>query len=563
MRTTLRKRVGQAEQQFLLAVARGEEALEEFYPEWSQLTNDIEDAKVKGEVDDETALLISRVSRAIEAIADFMLQSQAMVEDAQSCLLNDLIQDSPAGDPLRAPSQMVPVASCNLLFSRTSSELHHALGRHEALDRCAYTWLIRNIHDPYPTSTQIRTLGDVSQTSVAQVETWFEEARDAVKWTDLSRKFFASSPTATVTAAKRALLDRDDDVPFDIMFAFTTVKAFAETLFSLHPRANHVSAEQFKPLELANSEQDSPLVAFGESGLGSEGVFISPQGSTAFFDDFSDLSESDESEEDTTPPPPLAGRKRCLDEDVSVVERIGHDRPQKRPRTQPVKGHSAPTGTTLTPRPAADPVSCQAVPMPTHPALLHLMPSELLNQHNQLTPPGCKRRWELLEEHIPEGADNAIDPRVSPRATQKRRLSDQVSIVPMGLCSGLPVNLDQSNGSSPPLLDPTAHSLGNSDFDLPIGHIPIPTVQFPANFDSVDFSIFDWSTLPTSSLQAMTPTPEPAPIYIPSSDLSNWKSVVPEAAVSDDVRNAPIRFEGPSSTPGSLGVYIPCHNYQH
>jgi hypothetical protein len=94
---------------------------------------------------------------------------------------------------------------------------------------------MQNIHDPYPNSVQTRIISDISGTSAAQVELWFQEVRDTIGWSKLSRDFFAGSVNATVAAARRVYLERDKNISFDIVFAFTAVKTSAETLFSECP----------------------------------------------------------------------------------------------------------------------------------------------------------------------------------------------------------------------------------------------------------------------------------------------------------------------------------------
>jgi len=173
---------------------------------------------------------------------------------------------------------------------------------------------MQNLHNPYPTIIQLQVLGDLSGTSAAQVEIWFKEIRDAIGWTKLSREFFASSPGATVAAAKRVYLERDNDIPFGVIFAFTAVKASAEAHFRKHPALQDHYFDKDHGLSWA-----LPGVPEAQGHyVDSEGIFV------PFVVDFStppdDLpyfSGDDESEEeDITPPPVVAGCKRRLTEDI-------------------------------------------------------------------------------------------------------------------------------------------------------------------------------------------------------------------------------------------------------
>jgi len=339
MNAILRERLIRAEQQFLLAVvSNNEESLKVFSQEWSQLAQDIATVEVAGHLDDDTTLLLSQVSRAVENIANCLLESGAILQETETRSISEFIQDiisDPSSITLPHPQSF---ESYHLLFSNhTSSMTPSILGQQKLLDSFAYRWLMQNIHNPYPSSVQTRIISDVSSTSTAQVELWFQEIRDSIGWSKLSHDLFAGSVNATVAAARRVYLERDRNISFDIVFAFTAVNASAETLFPEHPS---LRGKNTKP----HSAQTIPTVAMDlyhhmgpfpdESIIEPEGITVPPQvDPPAPLDTFSDLSDSDESEEeDTNPPPPIAGCKRPLTEDVhtSQVDDIG--KPQKRLR---------------------------------------------------------------------------------------------------------------------------------------------------------------------------------------------------------------------------------------
>lgn len=332
--TSLCEDLVRAEQQVLLAVlTRDEKALEGFSREWSQLLGLTKTIQSKGELDDKTALLFFHVSRAIENIAGCMLQSEAMLRDAQFDLMGDLIHEVPPNSPLAASSASYDIPA-HLLFSHMPSTTVDTLGRHGALDTHAYRWLIQNIHNPYPTPTQLQTLGDLSKTSAAQVVLWFEEARDSIEWTRVSHEFFAGSPDATVSAAKRVYLEGDKAMPFDIVFAFTAVKAFAETLFSKRPALQ----EEFSCTDMVRSFQTEaqrgcPKPLDGSTTVSGE-TLVSPQASsTTLYDNFSLFTDGNEGEEeDITPPLPAAGVKRRHTEAELPSLSLGSERPTKRYR---------------------------------------------------------------------------------------------------------------------------------------------------------------------------------------------------------------------------------------
>ena len=330
MDPTLRERLIRAEQHFLLAVASNdEESLKTFSQEWSRLARDVENTKAAGRLDDDTAHLLSEVSWAIENMTACMLES-GNLQESLTCSMSEFIHDIPSGDPSLTSFDTQAIAPYHLLFSDLSSSMHSKiLGHQKLLDSYAYCWLMQNIHDPYPNSMQMQTISDVSGTSTSQIELWFQEARDSIGWNKLSRDFFAGSVSATVAAARRVYLERDKNISFDVVFAFTAVKAFAETLFLENPLL------QGKNVDTGSNPAMNHMGSFtGEPMLDPEGVLVPPQVDfLAPPDPLSDMSDSDESEEeDTTPPPPIAGCKRPLTEDVHTSQAAGLGRPQKRHR---------------------------------------------------------------------------------------------------------------------------------------------------------------------------------------------------------------------------------------
>ena len=340
MNTTLRERLIRLEQQFLLAVvSNDEESLKLFSQEWSQLAQDIASVKAAGLLDDDTALLLSQASRAVENMANCMLESGAVLQETQTRSMSDFIQDIPSDSSSITLPHPQTIAPYHLLFSNLpSSTTSSIVGQQKLLDLFAYRWLMQNIHNPYPSSVQMRIISDVSGTSTAQVELWFQEIRDSIGWSKLSYDLFAGSVNATVAAARRVYLECDRGISFDIVFAFTAVKAFAETLFSEHPALQEKNAK-------TASDQAIPAVVvdqYHHMGPFPDESIIEPEGMIvplhvdppAPLDPFSDLSDSDDSEEeeDTTPPPPIAGCKRPFTEDELTSQVYGIGKPQKRRR---------------------------------------------------------------------------------------------------------------------------------------------------------------------------------------------------------------------------------------
>jgi hypothetical protein len=247
MYATLRDRLIQAEQRFLIAVvANDEAALKGLSQEWYQLTRHLEAVEASGDLDNDTALLLSHVSRVIKATEDCILECDAISDDAQSCLINSPAFNLPWDNIPAVSTSPSSFPSYRLLFSRASSSgTLGILGQNKLLDSHAYHWLMQNMQSPYPAPSQMQTICEESMTSVSQAELWFQEVRDLIGWTRLSHIFFGGSVDATINAAKRAYLGHDNAIPFGIAFNFAAVKASMEALFLEYPAslARHVGHE--------------------------------------------------------------------------------------------------------------------------------------------------------------------------------------------------------------------------------------------------------------------------------------------------------------------------------
>jgi hypothetical protein len=237
MNATLRDRLILLEQRFLIAVvAQDETALEGFPLELSRLIHHFKAVAASGDLDDDSTLLLSRVSQVIRATTQCVLECEDILKDAQTRITSCFSLPLPSDDLLPVSTSHPASTPYPLLFSHDSSSgALGILGHNKLLDACAHRWLMRNMHNPYPTSTQLRIISDESMTSVVQAEIWFQEARDLIGWTRLSDEFFTGSLSATITVAKRVYLEHDNTIPFCIAFAFSAVKASVDTLFAEHP----------------------------------------------------------------------------------------------------------------------------------------------------------------------------------------------------------------------------------------------------------------------------------------------------------------------------------------
>lgn len=146
-------------------------------------------------------------------------------------------------------------------------------------------WFCENIHDPYPSDATLASLSSATSRSVPSIIKQFVDLRRQVGWTSLIRTRFDGSRPAAVEAARRAHLRENSTyrLSVDLQSAFDSVKAKAEIL--------------------AYGKPSSCQAAVGAT----QGTVVSSATPVT------DVNVEDE-ELDTTPPPPVAGRKRRFDE---------------------------------------------------------------------------------------------------------------------------------------------------------------------------------------------------------------------------------------------------------
>ncbi|KAH9982844.1 hypothetical protein BGW80DRAFT_1265253 [Lactifluus volemus] len=519
MKATLREQLIRIEQQFLLAiVSNDEEPLRVFFQEWSQLAHDIESLKVDGRFDQDTALLLSRVSRVVASMTRCMLECGSIFQEAQSYSISHFIFDAPTDGQSSISDLPQEIPPCRLLFSSPLSALTPSiLGQQRLLDFHAYRWLRQNIHNPYPSPVQMQIIGDVAGTSVAQVKLWFEEVRDSIGWTKLSCEFFAGSMDPTVAAAQRIYLEGDTNDSFDVIFAFTSVKAYAETLFSEHPalQAEHI----YEDVAQTSRSMD---IGLNDSSKGN--IYI-PSASNPSIPSYASPSWPIDEDEfwDTTPPPSVVGRKRRLPEDTYMSQGSVLQIPKKRLRTSSASEltlHNAvsPNSSTMGTRPL-EPITTPSLDQtPTSRLTVSACPSYPIHPVPPLSPPASvSRKRDRGNSESP--SERVTD---SPRATRRQRLSDTVP--PSSPEQLWHIRVTQESISADKFLkSPNDASPANSIFDSSTLQA---TIDSCPPFDLVN--VHDWSKMPIPQGETAPQMPQVTSIYVPGSDLPSLDPTLPE-----------------------------------
>lgn len=276
-----------------------------------------------------TTVYAHSVASRSARIASCFLELEKMNQDLECKLRNDFNNILNSMDRLSPSPTSQPVPPLLNPPARTISSIHNS-----PFTTAAYSWLLENIPNPYPSSTVKTSLAQQHNVSLSAVNSWFVSARRRMGWTALCRDYFNNCRADALDAACRALVNEDPNRPLppDVIHAFIGVKVAAEGLYSSN-LTKSVLAGELDVVVRDMVDQDSILlgrrkhcevkevVEFPEaSGVGSlnqklvpQDYYPSPDSSCSFSPAPPPLDESltDDSEEEVTPPI-LAGRKRRL-----------------------------------------------------------------------------------------------------------------------------------------------------------------------------------------------------------------------------------------------------------
>lgn len=259
-------------------------------------------------------------------IASCFLELEKMNQDLESKLRNDFHSILNSMDRLSlSPTLHSPSPPPNPL-ARTTSSIHNSF------TIAAYSWLLENVTNPYPSSVVKTSLAQRHNYSLSAVNSWFVNARRRMGWTALCRDYFNNCRADALDAAHRALINEDPNRPLspDVIHAFVRVKVAAEDLYS-STFTKSALAGDLDAVVRDMTDQDATPVG-GQKHREPEEVVDPPEASEVelqnkaqYYYLSSDYSSSsspvppldqsltdDSEEEEEISPPVLAGRKRRL-----------------------------------------------------------------------------------------------------------------------------------------------------------------------------------------------------------------------------------------------------------
>jgi hypothetical protein len=300
-------------------------------------------AMADNELSPDTLILAHTVSASVGTLAQSFLSlhldEQRLTTSLHEEFARVLDRDSIAhGQPAVARSPHSPIDS--EAAEERSSYPPHIFS--------AYKWLLKNIHNPYPTEATKEAISTQTGSSREIVDDWFIRARRTMGWTALCKKHHAKSRKETLDAAYRFFVapdpkrPLDSDLEYDFAMVLNTAKSmYSEKLLKSALAVKlDVVVKDMTPLDRAKRKEDKQLEKQmkklqAKNNVRAISSYPSPDRSPSRSPDLSLPSVIvDESDCDTSPPEPVAGRKRQSSSSNSShwTYEVQAGRPNKRPR---------------------------------------------------------------------------------------------------------------------------------------------------------------------------------------------------------------------------------------
>lgn len=222
--TSLKSQLLSAETGFLDAVVHGADALNSFHLQWASLQQSL----TQEVLDPSTAQVAFSVSQTIAILAESLLnldieatelsqrlnQETSQILDSNHLIIPAKTNPSPARSP--SPSQSQSTSS------------------NSAYIQPSYTWLLSNLHYPYPSRDIKSTISSQTCCPVKDIDAWFVDVRKRIGWNALRKARFLNKRADIVDAATRFFVKGDPKRPLDaaIELEFVAIESRARDLYT-------------------------------------------------------------------------------------------------------------------------------------------------------------------------------------------------------------------------------------------------------------------------------------------------------------------------------------------
>ncbi|KII94101.1 hypothetical protein PLICRDRAFT_88366 [Plicaturopsis crispa FD-325 SS-3] len=459
----IQQRLLQAQHDLLVAVPAGIAPLDDFRDQWTSLRSDIVAATAESRLCDETLQLAHHVSSAISLLADSFLTLEENYESISSTQRTDLEaifeRVSLTDSAQSANDHIIPstssVSASHLLSPASPIASNESAPLPDASSPCppyigaAYKWLVKNLHNPYPSTELKEKIASSSGSSLKTINAWFTSVRRRIGWTRILRKRFTNCRHDMLTAAYCCLVEDVPNQPYNrlIEYEFLEMKLKAEALYApLFKKSQLAGTLDTVLKDLSPEDRERQEEAKEEAVVAARqrrdqekmerrkeraqeraadrirAVSSLPSPASSSRETTLELSESETEE---AAPTAVAGRKRRSSSSHSCAT----DMSNKRPRTSRASSW-VDDGRTSLPSPRS-PIASPSLPFPPSPTAISA-PTALASHKRRLS--------DVYASDIPEqGAQTSAHAHssASPSTTQhgtpaapasrKRRLSDASS----------------------------------------------------------------------------------------------------------------------------------------
>ncbi|KAJ7492441.1 C-terminal domain of homeodomain 1-domain-containing protein [Mycena latifolia] len=201
-----------------------------FAQKWAQLDANVKTALQLNQLQEETISLAHNVASKIAIFADSFLSIEIESDNLAHSLVNQLetaFEDMnivvPVADSTPTPQDSLPPP---VAVRPDASHLPSYI-------EPAYRWLLKHLHNPYPSKEVKQRFADETGTSIERVSDWFVDARRRMGWTRLLREEFYRKRSALVDAARRYYkIDGGPPLPDIIIGRFVQIDSFAQEMYA-------------------------------------------------------------------------------------------------------------------------------------------------------------------------------------------------------------------------------------------------------------------------------------------------------------------------------------------
>jgi hypothetical protein len=310
-----------------------------FDSKWTSLQKDVNQAIADNILSPSTVAVIRATAERVSLMASSFLEVESLAQSLGSCMFEETsailhhagLYDNKDSHHLTPP---YPSTTTDTIEPASSDSLPPYIAS-------AYKWLLKNIHNPYPTEETKTALSLKTGASRDTLDDWFIRARKKMGWNALCKKHHAKSRKETLDAAYRFFIMPDPKRPLggDLEYDFAAVLNAAKDMYSEKLLKSalavklDVVVKDMTPLDRGRREEERQMrQQQAKDQARAASSYPSPDRSPGHSSDRSLPSAStDENDYDISPPEPVAGRKRRSSSSDSSYE-VSAGRPNKRHR---------------------------------------------------------------------------------------------------------------------------------------------------------------------------------------------------------------------------------------